>query len=129
MCTWVQLILGQVYLVCLSVSLSPNLIEGDLQHKCVPSVGRVSVSVSLCAFPPRVCDTCFAQQLGQSGPAAVRNLQRVLDGAEEVVQETKAHLKQLLGALKKNKRVTPFVLFLEKKRNNTTLTPWKPLSQ
>lgn len=37
---------------------------------------------------------CLAQQLQQGGPATLCDLQRVPDDAQEVVQETKAHLQQ-----------------------------------
>lgn len=52
---------------------------------------RQRVCVGVC---PHVSRTCLAQQLQQGGPATLSDLQRVLDDAEEAVQETKAHLRQ-----------------------------------
>lgn len=77
-----------------SVKCLQHLIRGVLQLNEQLSVDcsqRQCVCVSVC---PHVSHTCLAQQLQQGGPATLSDLQRVLDDAEEVVQETKAHLQQ-----------------------------------
>lgn len=47
-----------------------------------------------------VCtSTCRAQQLLQGGPVTLCNPQHALDDAEEVVQETKTHLREKILCL------------------------------
>lgn len=72
---------------------------------------KLSVCVCVCLLP-HVSDTRLAQQLRQGGPATLGDLQRVPDDAEEVGQETKAHLQQKKNTL----RVTS-------QQNGRTLTP------
>lgn len=52
------------------------------------------VSVLCQCACPRVSHSCLAQQLHQTRPVTGSNLKYVLDDAEEVIQETKAHLQR-----------------------------------